>query len=800
MKHTKWLAPVCALLLLVAVSLLILPGEAAAANEVGFAYEELHDGTVRLLGIVGELAKGQNLVIPSTINGKPVSCIKGDYGYPYRWAEDLIDFGPDFGSVTLPSINCRLEGASFIGFSGTLVIPESIDISGGFVAPTISELVFAGYRELTSKVFSPMALYRCDTVRLPEGTVTIDAGIGSIFEHIYLPSTFRAFTGNSVPGNMTLYLYKYQRNLLETECPTADECEYHRHDLDACKFYYFDDGDIPVEGISLDISNRKQRIFAGWECEVLIETDPINANEKYTIELSSDNEAVASVCGNKVTANEMGYANITVKVKNFVETFSIQVYGISIISESNNVQADNMAGSFDLGNNAGNGAMLKFIAEKISASSWNDMNKIQALVSDFLKMDAAFQNVYDLSVQFIHDGETTNVQPKEGKFIRICIPVDQVSLTEGSRLMHIADDGTVSELQFARVKKDGKEYIQFDTPHFSTFAFVDKPDPCANGHTEVVDKAVGATCLTDGLTAGKHCSVCNTVIVKQETVPATGHTWNSGRITQEASCAKAGEKTYTCLNCGKTKKEELPKLTEHAWNKGAVTKEPTCQDKGVKTFTCVDCEATRTEDIAKLTDHSYDNGKVTKNPTCKAEGVKTFTCSGCGDSKTEAIAKISDHSFDKGTLNGDGTITHTCTNCGETKVEGTPTAAPTTVPQATAAPTTVSPTTVAPTTVPVPTFVPTTTPATVAPTTEPETTAAPTTTPVETAVPTTVPETTAPITAAPTQPAQTPDEPASPVPVIIAVVCVLALGGGGIYLWFFQKAWLLKLLAKFTKK
>jgi len=43
-------------------------------------------------------------------------------------------------------------------------------------------------------------------------------------------------------------------------------------------------------------------------------------------------------------------------------------------------------------------------------------------------------------------------------------------------------------------------------------------------HTEVIDKAVAATCTATGLTEGKHCSVCNTVIVKQEAVPMLAHT------------------------------------------------------------------------------------------------------------------------------------------------------------------------------------------------------------------------------------------------------------------------------------
>ena len=61
----------------------------------------------------------------------------------------------------------------------------------------------------------------------------------------------------------------------------------------------------------------------------------------------------------------------------------------------------------------------------------------------------------------------------------------------------------------------------------------------ALGHTEVADAAKAPTCTESGLTAGKHCSVCNEVLVAQEVVPATGHT-EVIDVAVAATCTESG--------------------------------------------------------------------------------------------------------------------------------------------------------------------------------------------------------------------------------------------------------------------
>ena len=75
----------------------------------------------------------------------------------------------------------------------------------------------------------------------------------------------------------------------------------------------------------------------------------------------------------------------------------------------------------------------------------------------------------------------------------------------------------------------------------------------ALGHTEVVDKAVEATCTKTGLTEGKHCSVCDAVIKAQEVVPAKGHKYVDTVV--KPTYTAQGYTLHKCSVCGTSYKD-----------------------------------------------------------------------------------------------------------------------------------------------------------------------------------------------------------------------------------------------------
>ena len=70
-----------------------------------------------------------------------------------------------------------------------------------------------------------------------------------------------------------------------------------------------------------------------------------------------------------------------------------------------------------------------------------------------------------------------------------------------------------------------------------------------HSHTATTVKGKAATCTKEGLTDGKKCSVCNTVITAQKTIAKKSHKYETK--TAKATLSKNGETVKKCTACGK---------------------------------------------------------------------------------------------------------------------------------------------------------------------------------------------------------------------------------------------------------
>ncbi len=172
---------------------------------------------------------------------------------------------------------------------------------------------------------------------------------------------------------------------------------------------------------------------------------------------------------------------------------------------------------------------------------------------------------------------------------------------------------------------------------------VDTETISAKGHTEVIDAAKQATCTADGITAGKHCSVCNAVIEAQQKVPAKGHTEVTD-IAKAANCTESGlTEGKHCSVCNAvTKAQDKIPAKGHTEVIDA-GKNATCTAEGLTEGKhCSVCNSViKAQEKIPAKAHTESDWIIDKAATTTAEGSKHIECTVCKTTlKTEAIPKV----------------------------------------------------------------------------------------------------------------------------------------------------------------
>lgn len=155
------------------------------------------------------------------------------------------------------------------------------------------------------------------------------------------------------------------------------------------------------------------------------------------------------------------------------------------------------------------------------------------------------------------------------------------AFTECVGLTNLIFCGTKADWQAVTIDEDGREELE------SVLKY----------HELVKKEKVPATCGKDGSEEYWTCSICDQVYLSADmtqnpqelTAPiailATGnHSWDNGVVTEKATTAKEGIKTYTCTVCKATKTEKIAKLkpTNNNSNSSTVKKGTKVTIKGYK--------------------------------------------------------------------------------------------------------------------------------------------------------------------------------------------------------------------------
>lgn len=226
------------------------------------------------------------------------------------------------------------------------------------------------------------------------------------------------------------------------------------------------------------------------------------------------------------------------------------------------------------------------------------------------------------------------------------------------------------------------------------------PTVCSHAQTGLVGKK-NPTCTEKGYTGDAVCLACTQIVTKGSEINALDHSYDTGKITKDPTCAETGVKTYTCTGCGTITTETVDMVAHsdsyiNAWDgthfhecrkctlseneehnpiDEGIIYPASCLEAAYVELTCADCGAKYKvyDETQPALKHDFGDWKETKSATCKAGGLKTQTCQrdGCGYTlkielpKTEKCVMVFDSYITAPTCNADGEALYVCKDCGK---------------------------------------------------------------------------------------------------------------------------------------
>jgi len=382
--------------------------------------------------------------------------------------------------------------------------------------------------------------------------------------------------------------------------------------------YYFVGDDV-----TLTAEKSADSIFAGW----YVNGEKVSSDPTYILEMTEFAEITAKFIGkNEVKATSI---NVTSPYTENKDTFYVgeKIKMIANFTPNNtsnkSVKWTSSNNSVATVNNLGVVSFIKSGKTVITATTSNNIsatyninvveNKVEKLVittdfsvkqyfegetfcNDGLKLVAVYT---DGSSSYVDDYTVTGFDNTKAGEQTLTITSNGKTVTTTVTVLH---NGTWKVLKEATCKETGKmEYVCSICNNVVSEKAIEKTP-----HTVVTDKEVKPTCEKNGLTEGKHCSVCGEVITPQKTVPKLGHT-----VVKD----KAVKPTYThtgltegshCSICGKVivAQKVVPKL-----KKTVITLKKAKQSVYVKAKTTV--KATIKNPVGKTT-YKSSNTKIAK--------------------------------------------------------------------------------------------------------------------------------------------------------------------------------------------